>query len=241
MMPEGLLETLNESQLSSFCLSHAVASSFWTRSESRKLWPLFWETFPPGTYFDIAIIRMGDIFRVLLRASAPFFPRKALLKPGRVKANDINCSHSNAGASRRNAWFSALCGDDYEFLGVPDGRLRISYQHCGEIVRRADNHGFQNILLPSGWIPVKMPWPLLRRWLLRRSKSISSWRSGWGKFGQRCWLELLLRSITLRMGVCASTLFPRICRAPRKATRCVIAGAARSPKTSRTLVDRRGI
>src|SRR5436190_5190005 len=29
------------------------------------------------------------------------------------------------------AWFSALCADDYEFLGVPDGRLRSSYEHCG--------------------------------------------------------------------------------------------------------------
>ena len=50
------------------------------------------------------------------------------------------------------AWFSALCGDDYEFLAVPEGRLRSSYEHCGDIVRKADSHGFQNILLPSGWI-----------------------------------------------------------------------------------------
>jgi alkanesulfonate monooxygenase len=50
------------------------------------------------------------------------------------------------------AWFAALCSDDYEFLGVPDGALRSSYEHCGEIVRRADALGFQNILLPSGWI-----------------------------------------------------------------------------------------
>jgi alkanesulfonate monooxygenase len=50
------------------------------------------------------------------------------------------------------AWFSALCGDDYEFLGVPDGALRSNYEHCSEIVRSADTHGFQNILLPSGWI-----------------------------------------------------------------------------------------
>jgi len=50
------------------------------------------------------------------------------------------------------AWFSALCGDDYEFLGVHDGSLRSNYEHCSEIVRRADAHGFQNILLPSGWI-----------------------------------------------------------------------------------------
>lgn len=50
------------------------------------------------------------------------------------------------------AWFSALCSDDYEFLGVPDGALRSSYEHCGDIVRRADALGYQNILLPSGWI-----------------------------------------------------------------------------------------
>jgi len=50
------------------------------------------------------------------------------------------------------AWFSALCGDDYEFLGVPDGTLRSSYEHCGDIVRKADELGYQNILLPSGWI-----------------------------------------------------------------------------------------
>ena len=50
------------------------------------------------------------------------------------------------------AWFSALCSDDYEYLGVPDGTLRSSYEHCGEIVRRADDLGYQNILLPSGWI-----------------------------------------------------------------------------------------
>jgi alkanesulfonate monooxygenase len=50
------------------------------------------------------------------------------------------------------AWFSALCSDDYEFLGVPDGSLRSNYEHCGDIVRRADALGYQNILLPSGWI-----------------------------------------------------------------------------------------
>lgn len=50
------------------------------------------------------------------------------------------------------AWFSALCGDDYEYLGVHADHLRSSYEHCGEIVRRADANGYQNILLPSGWI-----------------------------------------------------------------------------------------
>jgi alkanesulfonate monooxygenase len=50
------------------------------------------------------------------------------------------------------AWFSALCSDDYEFLGVPDGSLRSNYEHCRKIVRKADTNGYQNILLPSGWI-----------------------------------------------------------------------------------------
>lgn len=50
------------------------------------------------------------------------------------------------------AWFSALCGDDYEFLGIHDDRLRSSYEHCADIVRKADANGYQNILLPSGWI-----------------------------------------------------------------------------------------
>jgi alkanesulfonate monooxygenase len=49
------------------------------------------------------------------------------------------------------AWFSALCSEDYEFLGVPDGSLRSNFQHCGDIIRTADRLGYQNILLPSGY------------------------------------------------------------------------------------------
>src|SRR6186997_1936587 len=51
------------------------------------------------------------------------------------------------------AWFSALCADDYEFLGVPDGRLRSSWEHCRDIVLTAERVGFNNILLPSGFVP----------------------------------------------------------------------------------------
>lgn len=50
------------------------------------------------------------------------------------------------------AWFSALCSDDYEYLGIPDGSLRSSFQHCSRIVETADSLGYDNILLPSGWI-----------------------------------------------------------------------------------------
>jgi alkanesulfonate monooxygenase len=44
-----------------------------------------------------------------------------------------------------------LCSDDYEFLGVPDGALRSSFEHCAAITSRADELGYQNILMPSGW------------------------------------------------------------------------------------------
>ncbi|MDJ0767856.1 MAG: LLM class flavin-dependent oxidoreductase [Ilumatobacter sp.] len=49
------------------------------------------------------------------------------------------------------AWFSALCDDDYEFLGVPDPQLASSWEHCRNIVLTADRYGFDNVLLPSGY------------------------------------------------------------------------------------------
>ncbi len=49
------------------------------------------------------------------------------------------------------AWFSALCDDDYEFLGVPDTTLLSSFEHCRDIVLQAESGGFDNILLPSGY------------------------------------------------------------------------------------------
>jgi alkanesulfonate monooxygenase len=49
------------------------------------------------------------------------------------------------------SWFSALCDDDYEFLGVPDPRLASSWEHCRDIVLAAEAGGFDNILLPSGY------------------------------------------------------------------------------------------
>lgn len=49
------------------------------------------------------------------------------------------------------SWFSALCDDDYEFLGQPDSRLASSWEHCRNIVLAAEKGGFDNILLPSGY------------------------------------------------------------------------------------------
>ncbi|WP_309604174.1 LLM class flavin-dependent oxidoreductase [Phenylobacterium sp.] len=49
------------------------------------------------------------------------------------------------------SWFSALCDDDYEFLGVPDAALQSSWEHCRNIALTAETGGFDNILLPSGY------------------------------------------------------------------------------------------
>lgn len=49
------------------------------------------------------------------------------------------------------SWFSALCDDDYQFLGVEDPKLKASWPHCRDIAQTADKNGFDNILLPSGY------------------------------------------------------------------------------------------
>ncbi|WP_417270721.1 LLM class flavin-dependent oxidoreductase [Celeribacter sp.] len=49
------------------------------------------------------------------------------------------------------SWFAALCSDDYQFLGVPDGALRSSWAHCSNIVKTAEAQGFRNILCPSSY------------------------------------------------------------------------------------------
>ncbi|MEM1230251.1 MAG: LLM class flavin-dependent oxidoreductase [Pseudomonadota bacterium] len=49
------------------------------------------------------------------------------------------------------SWFSALCDDDYEYLGVHDDALKSSWPHCRDITLAADRNGYDNILLPSGY------------------------------------------------------------------------------------------
>ncbi|MBX2880481.1 MAG: LLM class flavin-dependent oxidoreductase [Granulosicoccus sp.] len=49
------------------------------------------------------------------------------------------------------AWFAPLCSDDYQYLGVPEGRLRSSWENTSAIVRRADELGYRNILCPSSY------------------------------------------------------------------------------------------
>jgi len=49
------------------------------------------------------------------------------------------------------SWFAALCSDDYAYLGVPDGALRSSWEHCRDILLEAERQGFRNILCPSSY------------------------------------------------------------------------------------------
>jgi len=49
------------------------------------------------------------------------------------------------------SWFSALCDDDYEQLGIVDTNLQSSWKHCSHIVNTVHDNGFDNVLLPSGY------------------------------------------------------------------------------------------
>jgi alkanesulfonate monooxygenase len=49
------------------------------------------------------------------------------------------------------SWFAALCDDDYEFLGVPEPALLSSWEHCRGIALGAEEAGYDNLLLPSGY------------------------------------------------------------------------------------------
>lgn len=49
------------------------------------------------------------------------------------------------------SWFSALCSDDYEYLGVPDADLKSSWAHCRDILLESERQGFRNILCPSSY------------------------------------------------------------------------------------------
>ena len=57
------------------------------------------------------------------------------------------------------AWFSDLYSDDYEFLGVPDGQLRVSFECRVNIIKTADRLGYPNILLPSSFQVDQEPLP----------------------------------------------------------------------------------
>jgi alkanesulfonate monooxygenase len=59
-----------------------------------------------------------------------------------MEAGSVGCEVS---------WFGPLCDDDYEFLGVPDPALLSSWEHCRNVVLRAEEAGYDNLLLPSNY------------------------------------------------------------------------------------------
>jgi alkanesulfonate monooxygenase len=67
-----------------------------------------------------------------------------------VQKTIVPVTSANLDASEVS-WFSALCSDDYAYLGVPDGALRSSWEHCRDIVLEAENQGFRNVLAPSSF------------------------------------------------------------------------------------------
>ena len=60
-----------------------------------------------------------------------------------ITSADLNASEVS--------FFSALCSDDYQYLGVPDANLKSSWAHCSDIVKRSESNGFRNILCPSSY------------------------------------------------------------------------------------------
>lgn len=49
------------------------------------------------------------------------------------------------------SWFAPLCSDDFEFLGVPDSKLKSSWEHVSKIAFEAERQGFNNMLCPSSF------------------------------------------------------------------------------------------
>jgi alkanesulfonate monooxygenase len=49
------------------------------------------------------------------------------------------------------SWFAPICSDDFEYLGVPDSRLKSNFSHTSDIALTADKLGFNNILCPSSY------------------------------------------------------------------------------------------
>lgn len=50
-------------------------------------------------------------------------------------------------------WFAALCGEDYQYMGVKEPQYASTFEHCSEIFRRTAENGYQSILMPSSFYP----------------------------------------------------------------------------------------
>ncbi|MEM7548559.1 MAG: LLM class flavin-dependent oxidoreductase [Bacteroidota bacterium] len=49
------------------------------------------------------------------------------------------------------SWFAPICNGDFEYLGVLDDQYKSSWENASEIVLKADELGYRNILCPSSY------------------------------------------------------------------------------------------
>lgn len=49
------------------------------------------------------------------------------------------------------SWFAPICSDDFEYLGVPDSKLKSTWSHVSRIALEAERQGFNNMLCPSSY------------------------------------------------------------------------------------------
>lgn len=49
------------------------------------------------------------------------------------------------------SWFAPICNGDFRYFGDMDNRLKSSWGNASNILLRAENHGFRNILCPSSY------------------------------------------------------------------------------------------
>ncbi|MEO7573339.1 MAG: LLM class flavin-dependent oxidoreductase, partial [Acidimicrobiales bacterium] len=58
------------------------------------------------------------------------------------------------------AWFAPSCWGDTARLGVDDPTRRATYAYNAEVIHRVDRLGFDNVLIPSSYVPGMDPWTL---------------------------------------------------------------------------------
>ncbi|MEQ1785780.1 MAG: LLM class flavin-dependent oxidoreductase [Acidimicrobiales bacterium] len=58
------------------------------------------------------------------------------------------------------SWFAPSCWGDTARLGVDDPTRRATYAYNARVIGAADRLGFQNVLIPSSFVPGMDPWTL---------------------------------------------------------------------------------
>jgi alkanesulfonate monooxygenase len=58
------------------------------------------------------------------------------------------------------SWFAPSCVGDTARLGVADPGRRATFAYNEKVIRRADELGFRNVLIPSSFVPGMDPWTL---------------------------------------------------------------------------------